>query len=327
MTTLENRALDECFNQLLSNTEGMGGLARLDDVRFVSDFLGVEDKDPSLDTQGTGTVVGNASDADAMTVKLATFDEELSEAMVRLSDAALDFFADDHLLDQQPQLTPAYWDEDGMSSYYGSVSPDTYVGTESPASVACQDPWVLHSFPLSAQTTQNVPRVHDVSHESVKRGKWTDEEDARLRAAVASYPGNWKKISLMVRDRTSQQCLHRWRKSVQPGINRSRWQTHEDDLLRSAVSACGLVWTKVQRLVPHRTDVQCRERWTNILDPAICKDSWESDEDAALRSLVAQVGAGKWSKIAERMPRRRTDYACRKRFEKLVRRSKAEMQC
>jgi len=79
----------------------------------------------------------------------------------------------------------------------------------------------------------------------------------------------------------------------------------------------------VQELVPGRTDVQCRERWVNILDPAICRDAWTVEEDQLLRAAVKELGAGKWSQISARMPRRRTDYGCRKRWEKLCRRNEA----
>jgi len=178
---------------------------------------------------------------------------------------------------------------------------------------------------VEAATSSDYGSDHSAASGSASRGRylhgrWTPEEDERLRQGVAMYKGQWKKIAAYVGSRASQQCLHRWRKSVQPGITRTRWQPHEDDLLRASVAKLGPVWTKVQKLVPGRTDVQCRERWVNILDPSICQEPWTQQEDMQLKRLVREIGKGKWSQIAQHMTRRRTDYACRKRWEKICRR-------
>lgn len=167
--------------------------------------------------------------------------------------------------------------------------------------------------------------VPDISSPRARHnvGRWNEEEDRKLRHGMKLYRGNWKAIAEYVGTRTAQQCLHRWRKSVQPGISRSRWQPYEDDLLRAAVESCGPHWTAVKKLVPGRTDVQCRERWVNVLDPRICHDPWTPQEDAQLKRLVKEIGHGKWSIISQHLERRRTDYACRKRWEKLCRRAHA----
>jgi hypothetical protein len=46
-------------------------------------------------------------------------------------------------------------------------------------------------------------------------GRWTKEEDQKLRAAVASVgPQNWKLIAneFLGEQRSDVQCLHRWQK-------------------------------------------------------------------------------------------------------------------
>ena len=74
--------------------------------------------------------------------------------------------------------------------------------------------------------------------------------------------------------RTGQQCLHRWQKSINPAIRRARWTPPEDDRLRDAVRLYGHNWANVQYHVPGRTDVQCRERWMNILNPELHRAPW-----------------------------------------------------
>eukprot|EP00698_Gefionella_okellyi_P022266 TRINITY_DN735_c0_g1_i1.p1 TRINITY_DN735_c0_g1~~TRINITY_DN735_c0_g1_i1.p1 ORF type:complete len:219 (-),score=41.09 TRINITY_DN735_c0_g1_i1:46-702(-) len=157
-----------------------------------------------------------------------------------------------------------------------------------------------------------------IQHNKLRRGKWSATEDDLLRKGVAQYTNNWKAIAALVGTRTSQQCLHRWRKCVRPDINRGRWTTAEDEQLRAAVAKYEHNWVKVRAFVPGRSDVQCRERWVNIIDPSICKDAWTPAEDRLLRQSIARFGEGKWSKCAAQFTERhRTDYACRKRWELL----------
>ena len=47
-------------------------------------------------------------------------------------------------------------------------------------------------------------------------------------------------------------------------------------LRAQAVSAEGRKWSLVARHVPSRSDVQCRERFVNVLDPALRPDPWDS---------------------------------------------------
>ena len=244
--------------------------------------------------------------------------KEFEDAVVRLQEVFDAEYGFSHTSNQ-----PMNDDVVGSPSAYDSaayVSPDSYHNgdgswSSSPRSVFDDDVLEQSSY----QTLPSSPAFGEVPRTPVKRGKWTSEEDDRLRFAVVEFPSNWKRIARYVGDRTPQQCLHRWRKSVQPGINRKRWSAAGDELLCRAVARIGKNWTKVQALVPGRTDVQCRERFVNILDPEICKEAWSADEDAALLRAVREVGAGRWSQIATAMPRRRTDYACRKRYEKLTR--------
>lgn len=48
--------------------------------------------------------------------------------------------------------------------------------------------------------------------------------------------------------------------------------------LKNAVSIYGPGnWVKIQQYVLGRTDVQCRERWMNVLSPEIKKDPWTNE--------------------------------------------------
>ncbi|KAF6253334.1 Myb-like DNA-binding domain-containing protein [Scenedesmus sp. NREL 46B-D3] len=51
------------------------------------------------------------------------------------------------------------------------------------------------------------------------RMAWTDEEDQRLKDAVARFGvKRWAQIATMLPGRTSKACSHRWRTYLQPGV-------------------------------------------------------------------------------------------------------------
>lgn len=156
-------------------------------------------------------------------------------------------------------------------------------------------------------------------NESLLKGKWTPEEDARLLEAIKIFgTGNWVTVADHIGGRTGQQCLHRYEKALNPEIKRGRWSPEEDELLRKAVAEAGekIVWSRIRQSVPGRTDVQCRERWVNVLNPALKVAPFTEKEGTKLMELVQLYGTSQWSKVASEMPGR-TDNMCWRRFKML----------
>lgn len=148
--------------------------------------------------------------------------------------------------------------------------------------------------------------------------KWTKEEDKKLTDAVKLFGNcNWQQVANILGDRTGQQCLHRWQKSLNPVIKRQRWNADEDALLQRAVQLYGAGnWTKIQRLIPGRTDMQCRERWVNILQPSINRGQFTQEETDQLLELVKTHGP-KWSFLQTLMPGR-TDNALMRHYKNVT---------
>jgi hypothetical protein len=156
------------------------------------------------------------------------------------------------------------------------------------------------------------------NHASAKQLKWTPQEDKQLTEAVKIFGNcNWQQVASLLSGRTGQQCLHRYIKSLHPNIKRSKWTVEEDDLLRRAVQLYGMGnWTKVRRLVPGRTDMQCRERWCNILHPSVNRAPLSDEESGRLMALVEEHGP-KWSFLARLMPGR-TDNHLRRHYTNIT---------
>eukprot|EP00729_Bicosta_minor_P011172 gene11172-16725_t len=164
---------------------------------------------------------------------------------------------------------------------------------------------------------------------------WSSEDDKGLKAAVEKWgEGNWNKIASELKGRTTQQCLHRWGKALQRGVagrgasagaammKKGRWSKEEDAQLMTAVEQFKVPnWRMIKTLVPTRTDAQCRERYVNCLDPALCSDSFNEVEDAMLEEAVKLHGTGNWSVVSaymkERNTNNRTDNQILRRYKQM----------
>ncbi|KAF7731018.1 Myb-like DNA-binding domain protein [Apophysomyces ossiformis] len=142
--------------------------------------------------------------------------------------------------------------------------------------------------------------------------RWSKEDDDALRESVGLIGDrNWQQVAAMVGERTGQQCLQRWMKSLDPAIRRSKWTEEENTALRAAVAVYGVGnWNMIQRHLPGRTDMQCRERWTNILDPTLVRTRFTEEEIERLKELV-EIHGKKWSVIAQHMPGRTDNHVFR----------------
>lgn len=157
--------------------------------------------------------------------------------------------------------------------------------------------------------------MYEKNNSHARSLKWSKEEDQKLTDAVKLFGNcNWQQVADILGERTGQQCLHRWQKSLNPVIKRQRWNTEEDTLLERAVHLYGAGnWTKIQRLIPGRTDMQCRERWVNILQPSINRGQFTQEETKRLMELVEIYGT-KWSYLQTLMPGR-TDNALMRHYK------------
>ncbi|KAL6010925.1 hypothetical protein ACLOJK_001368 [Asimina triloba] len=129
---------------------------------------------------------------------------------------------------------------------------------------------------------------------------WTEEEDVQLCAVVETVGENdWQRVASILGGRTGPQCSNRWLKTLHPSRKRvGRWAPDEDKRLKIAVMLFGQkTWKKIAQFVPGRTQVQCRERWVNTLDPSLNLEPWTEEEDTKLKTAIAEHGYC-WSKIA-----------------------------
>jgi uncharacterized protein (DUF2237 family) len=144
-----------------------------------------------------------------------------------------------------------------------------------------------------------------------RTGKWTADEDSKLKVAVQMHGGkDWKAIATLVLTRTESQCCRRWHDALDPSIaltagRTGRWTADEDSKLKGAVQMHGdKNWVVMAALVPGRTKFQCCRRWRDVLDPSIALTAgrtgkWTADEVIKLKGAVQTHGSSKsWDEIS-----------------------------
>jgi hypothetical protein len=166
----------------------------------------------------------------------------------------------------------------------------------------------------------------NVDGASGRTGKWTEDEDSKLKDAVQTHGGkNWYKIASLVPGRTQKHCSNRWHDVLDPSINRAngrtgKWTPDEDIKLKEAVQTHGgKNWDEIAALIPGRTKLQCSSRWHGLdcsIDRANGRTGkWTDDEIVKLKAAVQTHGSKDWVAISALVPGR-TKKQCWDRWKK-----------
>ena len=167
----------------------------------------------------------------------------------------------------------------------------------------------------------------DCLREGGLKRRWTKQEDEKLCLAVKAVgTHDWKRIAeqhLAGHGRSDVQCLHRWQKVLRAGLVKGAFTEEEDKIIIACMNEGGLTWMQIAERIPGRIGKQCRERWTNHLDPNLKKGGWTHEEDTILAEAQQRWGNA-WTKIAKLLPGR-AENAVKNRWNSAFRRKKSAM--
>lgn len=68
-----------------------------------------------------------------------------------------------------------------------------------------------------------------------------------------------------------------------------KWTKQEDNMLKTLVERVGEKWDQIAAEMPERSDVQCQQRWSKVVNPELIKGPWtkEVSSDIRLQSLIS----------------------------------------
>lgn len=103
-------------------------------------------------------------------------------------------------------------------------------------------------------------------HPNLRRGKWTREEDEKLKDAFRRLGPAWARIAEEVPGRTDDQCSKRFNDVLSPTVQQRLrpWSDSEDKLLLDLFDKYGPKWQQISQAMNARTGLTCRNRWRKL---------------------------------------------------------------
>lgn len=114
---------------------------------------------------------------------------------------------------------------------------------------------------------------------TLRRGRWTPEEDELLLKAYAKHGQHWALIAKDVPRRNLDQCSKRYHEALDPNKSQGRlraWSEEEDLQLISRIQEYGTKWKSISMGMEGRPSLTCRNRWRKILTSVVRKKASET---------------------------------------------------
>ncbi|XP_010939472.2 uncharacterized protein [Elaeis guineensis] len=119
--------------------------------------------------------------------------------------------------------------------------------------------------------------------ETVKKGPWSPEEDAKLKSYIQQHGtvGNWialpQKIGLK---RCGKSCRLRWLNYLRPNIKHGGFSEEEDNIICSLYVAIGSRWSIIAAQLPGRTDNDIKNYWNTKLKKKLLGKQHKNQQQA-----------------------------------------------
>ncbi|KAK3586968.1 hypothetical protein CHS0354_026684 [Potamilus streckersoni] len=160
--------------------------------------------------------------------------------------------------------------------------------------------WNQVAYYLDGRSAEDCKNRWIVLDPTIRRGKWTEQENCMLIAAVKLLgPNNWQRIKEFVPGRTSLQCRERWNNSLNPKLKHRCWSYDEDKKMLELVQQKGGKWSEIAAMLEGRTDNQVLQRYRRLQEWQKWTDEMEKQPDYVKDQLLSSFSKEKLKRIQE----------------------------
>lgn len=71
-------------------------------------------------------------------------------------------------------------------------------------------------------------------------------------------------------------------------VPRVKWTKQEDSMLKTLVDQHGEKWDTISKYLKERTDLQCQQRWTKVVNPDLIKGPWTKEVCVCVQCVSLQ---------------------------------------
>jgi hypothetical protein len=147
---------------------------------------------------------------------------------------------------------------------YNQSIPDTDSDSDSESASGSQVPSIGKK---SIRKMKREPRKLDkkLKKSKTSRNPWQPHEDALLLELVKQYDDRWSLISQMIKGRSGKQVRDRYLNKLNPGINKSKWTTEEDQVILRLYHEKGSKWSEIAKHLKGRAESQVKNRFYSYI--------------------------------------------------------------